>query len=97
MTNSAQPTAHARDGALRRLRGLTIGVAGTALGAVAVFAAIGAATIPGHSTTTSQGGTTSTSSSTTSSQTDTGSSLQTSPAPQAASSSGSSHAATGGS
>jgi hypothetical protein len=92
-----QPTSDARDGALRRLRGLTVGVAGTALGAVAVFAAIGAATIPGHSSTAAGASTTSTSSSSTSSQTDTSSTLQTTATPQAASSSGSSHAATGGS
>ena len=97
------PTPNARDNALRRLRGLTIGVAGTALGAVAFFAAVAAATIPGHAGTAAQATadssstTTTSSSSSTSSSTDTSSDLQTTTAPRASSSSGVSHAATGGS
>jgi hypothetical protein len=91
------PTPHARDGALRRLRGLTIGAAGTALGAVAVFASVAAATIPGHSTTDGQAASTSSSQTSTSSTTDTSSSLQTTTPPQTSWSSGASHARTGGS
>jgi hypothetical protein len=89
-----QPTPNARDGALRRLRGLTVGVAGTALGAVVVFAAVAAATIPGHVTAAPQASTVSTATPT-SSASSTDSSLQTTTAPQTSSSS--SHATTGGS
>jgi hypothetical protein len=98
-----QPTPNARDGALRRLRGLTVGAAGTALGAVAVFAAVAAATIPGHSTTAASGASSvatasGSTSSASSASSDASSSLQTTTAPQSSSSSSSSsHAATGGS
>jgi hypothetical protein len=94
------PTPYTRDRALRRLRGLTIGVAGSALAAVAVFAGIAAATIPGHAGTAAQASSTtsSASSSGSTSRADTSSSsLQTTTAPQSSSSSSSSHAATGGS
>lgn len=97
MTRSAQPTPGARDDALRRLRRLTVGAAGTALGAVAVFAALGAGTIPGHSGTTSQAATASTSlQSTATTSSSSSSSLQTTSTPQATSS-GSAHTVSGGS
>jgi hypothetical protein len=100
MTRSAPPTPHSRDGALRRLRGLTIGIVGTALGAVAVFATVSATTIPGRAT---DSGTAASSSNTTSTgdnsstASDSSSGLQSSSSLPQLTSPGSGHAVTGGS
>src|SRR5262249_29092065 len=93
MTPSAPPTPRSRDGALRRLRRLTIGAAGTALGAVAVFAAIAPATIPGPADTAGAGSTTGAEQSQTQVQTST----DTAPAISRAPSSQPAHAVSGGS
>ena len=52
MERNPSPTPGAREAALRRLRRLTAGISGAAAGAVAVFAFVSAATLPGHATAT---------------------------------------------
>ncbi|HEY7198809.1 MAG TPA: hypothetical protein VIC57_01295 [Candidatus Dormibacteraeota bacterium] len=52
MQRKPSPTPGAREAAQRRLRRLTAGISGAAAGAVAVFALVSAATLPGHATTT---------------------------------------------
>jgi len=91
MTRSASPTPPSRDRALRRLRRLTGGAAGTALGAAALFAAIAGLTIPGRSTVTAAPASTATgTTSTASDATGVSTGIQ-------SSSSGTPHAVTGGS
>ncbi len=91
------PTSHARDEAMRRLRRLTLGVAGAAAGAVAVFGAIGAATLPGQSDATASSVSDSSTSSSKASTRDGGASLQQPSTAPRASSSGAAHAVSGGS
>jgi len=62
MERNPSPTPGAREAALRRLRRLTAGISGAAAGAVAVFAFVSAATLPGHATATTTGTATATTS-----------------------------------